>query len=252
MRVLVLLKQTPDTWGERELDLATGLVRREPSEAVLDEISERAAEAALLLKDADRSTEVVGVSMGPSFTRDAILKALSMGVDAGVHVLDDTLSGADLALTAATLASAIRETGFDLVIAGNESTDGRGGVLPAMLAEHLGVPHLTSLDSFELVDGTVHGARATGSGTMDVQAALPAVISVTERIAEPRFPNFKGIMGAKKKPMTVLAAPSVATVGRSVVTSTTARPARAAGTKIVDDGHAADRLADYLASAGLL
>src|SRR5262245_10670094 len=130
MKIIVLVKQVPDTWGERKLDLATGLVDRDGSEAVVDEISERAVEVALRAKDADKSVEVVVLTMGPEPAKDALRKCLGMGADSAVHVLDPSLAGADAAWTASVLAAAVRRAGFDLVIAGNESTDGRGGVVP--------------------------------------------------------------------------------------------------------------------------
>ena len=191
---------------------------------------------------------------------EALRKALSMGADAAVHVLDDGLAGADLLRTATVLASAIRSTGFDVVIAGNESTDGRGGVIPAMVAELLGVPAALNLDSVEFRDGEmgapeVSGSRSVEDATMAVRAPLPALVSITERTEEPRFPNFKGIMGAKKKPMTVLSVGDLeadAAASTSVIVSVSERPARSAGQVIVDDGSAATQLADYLAANRLI
>jgi electron transfer flavoprotein beta subunit len=255
VKIIVLVKQVPDTWGARTLDLTTGQLNRGASEAVIDEIGERATEVALTLKDADKSVEVVVLTMGPEDAADALRKGLAMGADSAVHVVDDALSGSDLAWTASVIAAAITHEGFDLVIAGNESTDGRGGVLPAMIAEHLGLPHLTYLNTVEVSGGEVKGERNTGTGSAEVHATLPAVVSVTERSAEPRFPNFKGIMSAKKKPLTVVSLADLtadAASGRSIVLSTKERPAREAGTKIVDDGTAGTQLADYLASNRLI
>src|SRR5690606_16806616 len=118
-----------------------------------------------------------------------------------VHVVDDALVGADLSLTAEALAAALRRMGFDLVVAGNQSTDGSGGVLPAMIAELLGVPSATYLNSVDITGPRVVGERATDAGTVAVTVDLPAIISVTERLPDGRFPNFKGIMAAKKKPI---------------------------------------------------
>jgi electron transfer flavoprotein beta subunit len=154
------------------------------------------------------------------------------------------------------LAAALRQTGFDLVVAGNESTDGRGGVIPAMLAERLGVAQLTHLNSVEISAGSVSGVRSTATGTLTAHADLPAVISITEIAAEPRFPNFKGIMTAKKKPVTVLTLADLgfeaATNAHSVVVSAVERPARTAGRKITDDGNAGNELAEFLASERLI
>jgi electron transfer flavoprotein beta subunit len=259
MKIIVLVKQVPDTYGERKLDTTAGLLDRGASDAIVDEINERALEVALRYKDSHKGTEVVVLSMGPSSTNAALRKALSMGADAAVHVLDDALAGSDLVRTAAVLAAALSKTGFDLVIAGNESTDGRGGVIPAMLAEHLNLPHLSFLDSVGISADAVSGERATEYGSLDVHASLPAVISVTERAAEARFPNFKGIMTAKRKPMSVVSLAELGldpagtfAGGRSVVLTSTERPARTAGTKIVDEGNAGEQLAEFLAAGRLI
>lgn len=254
MKIVVLVKQVPDTWGDRKLDTSSGRLDRRASDPIIDEIGERAIEVALQRKDADKSTEVVVVTMGPSSASDVLRKGLAMGADSGIHIVDDALAGADLAWTANALAAAIG-TGWDLVVAGNESTDGRGGVIAAMLAERLGVPHLTSLDSVEIAPDRVSGVRATEYGTVDAHAALPAVISVTERSAEPRFPGFKGILGAKKKPVATVGVADLgisAPASASVVVSASERPARTAGRIVTDDGTAAQQLADFLAAERLI
>lgn len=258
MRIIVLIKHVPDTWEERVLDPATGRLDRSASERVVDEITERALEAALALKDRDKSIEVVALTMGPSESTGAIKKALSMGADSGIHLVDDALAGADAMTTAATIAAALRDAGADLIIAGNESTDGRGGMLPAMLAEHLGLPALTFVSELQIEGGRVRGERATETATSVVSAALPAVVSITEGMPEPRFPSFKGIMGAKKKPV---ASHSLADLGlaadatpraASVVLTCEPRPGRTGAEPIVDDGSAGQRLADYLAQQRLV
>lgn len=258
MKIIVLVKQVPDTWGDRKLDLSTGILDRGASEAVIDDIGERALELALTLKDADKSVEVVVLTMGPDSAKDALRKGLAMGADSAVQIVDDTLAGSDLGWTATVLAAAVGKAGYDLVIGGNESTDGRGGVIPAMLAENLGVPNLSFLNSAEISGDSVSGERGTENGTVDVHASLPAVISVTERSPEPRFPNFKGIMSAKKKPLDTWSLGDLGLdessfpAGRSAIVSTTERPARTAGTKIVDDGTAATQLAEFLAAGRLI
>lgn len=257
MKIIVLVKQVPDTGEERKLDPTTGWLDRGASDAIADEINERALEVALQHKDSDKKTEVVVLSMGPADASQAIRKALSMGADSAVHVLDDSLSGADVMHTASVLAAALQKTGFDLIVAGNESTDGRAGAVPAMIAERLGLALLGSLHSAEIQDGSISGERQGEDGTLDVHAALPAIIAVTERSAEARFPNFKGILTAKKKPVTVysladLGLGSDGPAARSTVVSVAERPARAAGKKIVDDGNAAVELADFLVAGRLV
>ena len=155
-------------------------------------------------------------------------------------------------LTAEVLAAAIRRTGFDLVIAGNLSTDGSGGVMAAMVAELLDVPNLTTLNSVQIGEGTVSGERASDGATMQVSAELPAVISITEALPDARFPNFKGIMAAKKKPFETVTLeelgiePEDANASRSIVLALSEKPPREAGTKIVDEGDAGEKLAEFL------
>ncbi|WP_426976155.1 electron transfer flavoprotein subunit beta/FixA family protein [Pseudarthrobacter sp. O4] len=260
MKILVLVKQVPDTEEERKLDPASGALDRSAGESVADEINERALEVALRYKDSHKGTEVVAVSMGPEAVTKSLRKALTMGADSAVQVLDESLAGADVARTAVVLAAAVKTAGFDLVVAGNESTDGRGGVVPAMVAEHLGLPHLSFLDSVEITGDMVRGERGTESGSIRVGASLPAVISVTERAAEARFPNFKGILTAKRKPLQVLSladlgidpATMLPLLGRSVVVSVSERPARTAGKKTVDTGNAGIELADFLVAGHLV
>lgn len=249
MKIVVLIKQVPDTWGERHLDTESGWVDRGASEAVIDEVGERAIEAALVYKDA-ADAEVVVMTMGPGSAKESLRKGLAMGADSAVHVTDEGLAGSDAMRTAQVLAAAIGRVGFDLVVAGDVSTDGGGGVVPAMVAEHLGVAHLTHLDSVEITGDGVRGVRGTAGGDAQVQASLPAVVSVTERTPEGRFPNFRGIMKARKKPTEVL---SLADLGvgpdggsRSVVVSASKRPAREAGIKVVDEGDGGKQLVDYL------
>lgn len=255
MKIVVLMKQVPDTWGERKLDLKTGIVDRKSADIVIDEINERALEVAISHKDDAKDAEVVVMIMAPGDASESIKKALAMGCDSAIHIQDEKLAGADSAKTAAALAAAITLQAADLVIAGNESTDGRGGVVPAMIAEHLKVPHLGMLGEIKITDKTVSGVRRIEGGTQRVEANLPAVISVNESNPDARFPSFKGIMGAKKKPVETASMGELnakAVAGASVVTSTAERPARAAGTKIVDDGTAAEQLAEFLAKNRLI
>jgi electron transfer flavoprotein beta subunit len=257
VKIIVLVKQVPDTEEERRLDPSTARLDRDVSDSVVDEINERALEVALRHKDANEGSEVVVLTLGPVSATQALRKALSMGADSAVHVEDDRLEGADIAMTAAVLAAAVQRTGFDLVVAGNESTDGRGGVVPAMMAEHLGLPLLSSLNTVEFTAGTVAGEVTVESGSLAVSAPLPAIVSVTERSAEARFPNFKGIMTAKRKPLATLSLADLgvdpaAHGGRSTVLSISERPARTAGKKVVDDGTAAHELAEFLVAGRLI
>ena len=252
MKIVVLVKEVPDTYGDRKLDLETGLADRGASERVLDEIGERALEVALSYADKTPDTEVIVMSMAPSDAAASVRNGLAMGAGSAVQIVDDALAGADLGVTARVLSAAIQRTGFDLVITGNLSTDGSGGVLPAMLAEHLRVPQATALAEIEISADSVRGTRATDAGTAVVSAPLPAVVSITEALPDARFPNFKGIMAAKKKPFETLSLADLgleidpATAPQSILTAVNEKPARAAGVKIVDEGDAGEKLAAFL------
>jgi electron transfer flavoprotein beta subunit len=252
MKIVVLVKEVPDTYGDRKLSLETGIADRAASETVLDEIGERSLEVALSHADKNEGTEVVVLSMSPEAAQATVRKGLAMGAASAVQVVDDALLGADLGLTSEVLAAALQRTGFDLVITGNQSTDGSGGVIPAMVAERLGVPQLTALTAVEVSDGRVSGSRATDAGVAQVSAELPAVISITEALPDARFPNFKGIMAAKKKPFETLSLTDLgidaerADAARSIMTAVSERPPRGAGIKIVDEGDAGEKLAEFL------
>ncbi|HLS00508.1 MAG TPA: electron transfer flavoprotein subunit beta/FixA family protein [Beutenbergiaceae bacterium] len=258
MKIIVLVKDVPDTYVDRNLSLETGLVDRESSENILDEICERAVEVALKASESLDDVEVVALTMGRADTVETLRKALAMGADSGVHIDDEQLHGADLTLTAEVIAQAISKTGFDLVITGNNSTDGSGGALPAMLAERLGVPLASGLSSVEITADKVSGSRPDAEGVATISAPLPSVVSITEANPDGRFPNFKGIMAAKRKPVEtysledlgVEADPSQAP--RSIMVSVAQRPPREAGTKIVDEGDAGKQLAEFLISNRLV
>lgn len=258
MKIIVLVKQVPDTWGDRKLNESSGLLDRHASDSVIDEIGERALEVALTHKDAT-GAEVVVLTVGPSKANEALRKGLAMGADSAIHILDESLAGADIQWTTIVLAAAIKKIGFDLVIAGNESTDGRGGMIPAMVAETLGVANVTFAGDLNITESTVSGERASESGSLSIHAPLPAICSITESSPEARFPNFKGIMRAKKKPLEAwsladlgLDANSFSGLGRSIIISIAQRPERTAGIKVVDDGSAADQLAEFLVSNRLV
>jgi len=257
MKVVVLVKEVPDTYADRKLSPVTGLADRGASETVLDEIGERALEVALSYADKNAGTEVVVLSMTPESATATVRKGLAMGAGSAVQVVDEALLGADLGLTAEVLAAALKRVGFDLVIAGNQSTDGSGGVLPAMLAELLDVPAATYLNAVEIGEGTVSGTRASDGATAQVSATLPAVVSITEALPDARFPNFKGIMAAKKKPFETLSLtdldidPHDPSWSRSIVIGLSEKPPREAGVKIVDEGDAGEKLAEFLIQSRL-
>jgi electron transfer flavoprotein beta subunit len=249
MRIVVLVKAVPDTWEERVLDPQTGRIDRSGT-PLIDEVGERALEAALAHRDAGADVEIVALAMGPESAREVLIKALALGADSAIHVVDDALAGSDMLRTSAVLAAAIGRAGFDLVLAGNESTDGRGGMIPAMIAERLGVAHATHLNSIEFDGTALRGQRQIEAGTVPVEAELPAVASLTEQAPEARFPNFRGIMKAKKKPYQQLSAADLGVVeprAASIVRTVRTRDERAGGTTVVDDGTAGERIAQFLA-----
>jgi electron transfer flavoprotein beta subunit len=261
MNIVVLVKQVPDTYSERKLNPSDGVLDRDATDAVLDEINERAVEAALVIKEANDGSEVTVLTMGPDRATDAIRKALSMGADKAVHLSDEALAGSDAVSTAKALAKAIGTVeGVDLVIAGNEASDGRGGAIPAMVADVLGFPALTHAREVT-VDGTsVTVKRETDEGITMLSAELPAVVSVGEKINEPRYPSFKGIMAAKKKPVATLsladAGIDASEVGLanalSAVTSASPKPPKSAGEKIEDEGDGGAKIAAFLVSQKLI
>ena len=254
MNIVVLVKQVPDTESERKLVPGAGTLDRAAADGLINELDEYAIEEGLRIAEA-HGGEVTILSVGPARAAESIRKALSMGADKAVHVLDDEIAGSDALVTSAVLASALQSVGFDLVIAGSESTDARTGVIPAMLAERLGVPQLTLASKVDIDGSAVTVRRMSDDGYDVITASLPAVISVLEKINEPRYPSFKGIMAAKKKPVQILTladlglAPEAAGLAGSAtqVTDFAARPPRAAGVIVKDEGDGGVKAAAFLA-----
>jgi electron transfer flavoprotein beta subunit len=238
MKVVVCVKQIPDPASPYELEEGTNWLVR-PAEQVLDDTDRYGVEMGLQLAQANEGT-VTLVSMGPQGNAQGIRQALAMGADKAVIVDDEDLRGSDALSTARVLAKAIADAGFDLVIAGTESTDGYSGVVPQMIAELLDVPALTYATSVDTdgTDVTIH--RQTASGYDVVVAQLPAVVSVTAGVVEPRYPTFKGIMDAKKKPLETVSLSDVGaeTSDDQKVTAIADAPERDAGRVIEDEGEA--------------
>jgi electron transfer flavoprotein beta subunit len=254
LNIVVLVKQVPDTESERKLVPGAGTLDRAAADGLINELDEYAIEEGLRIAEA-HGGEVTILSVGPQRAAESIRKALSMGADKAVHVLDDQVAGSDALATSAVLAAALESVGFDLVIAGSESTDARTGVLPAMLAERLGVPQLTLASKVEVSGADVTVRRVTDEGIEVVCGSLPAVVSVLEKINEPRYPSFKGIMAAKKKPVQVLTLAELGVPAGTVglagslteVTGFAARPPRAAGVIVKDEGDGGVKVAGFLA-----
>jgi electron transfer flavoprotein beta subunit len=264
MKIVVCVKQVPDTASEKTLRAEDSTLDRDAVDAVMNEMDEFAVEEALQI--AERTDgEVTVLLMGPDEGADTIRKALAMGAHRGVHVQDEALHGSDAVATSAALAAALRaaeaESGpFDLVLLGCEASDARTSLVPAMLAERLGLPQLTFAQKVEIDGRAITVERLTDYGHDVVEAELPAVVSVVEKINEPRYPSFKGIMAAKRKPVTTLGlaelgldAAEVGAAGSfSRVEEFAVRPPRTAGELVKDEGDGGRQLIAFLAGRKLV
>jgi len=256
VKIAVCVKQVPDTWAEKKLMAETSTLDRVSPDGVLNELDEYAIEQALQLVEA-HGGEVVIVTMGPERAAETLRKAISMGADAGIHIVDDKLAGSDAIATSAVLAKALEGRDFDVILFGSESTDARMSVIPAMVAERLGLAQVTFAQKLDIVGTTLTAERVTDYGFDTLTTSLPAVISVVEKINEPRYPSFKGIMAAKKKPVETLTSADLgldpALVGAaaawSEVVDFAARPPKPAGVVITDEGSGGISIADYLTNS---
>jgi electron transfer flavoprotein beta subunit len=255
MKIVVCVKQVPDTWAEKKLD-ASKTLDRVSVDNILNEMDEFAIEEALKMTEAHGGTVTV-LCMGPDSATEAIRKALSMGADDAIHIVDDALKGSCAAVTSLVLAKALERIGdYDLVISGSEASDARTSVVPAMLAERLGIPQVTFVNKVEVDPNakTLRANRITDDGYQVVEASLPAIISAVEKMNEPRYPSFKGIMAAKNKPLEEV---SVADLGldagqvgwggaRQEITDVRQAEERQAGEKIEDEGDAHEKVVAFL------
>jgi len=258
MNIVVCVKHVPDATADRRFE-ADGTVDRVGVDGLLSELDEYAVEQALQVKERlGDDTEVTVLSVGPQQAVDAIRKALQMGADKGVHVVDEAIAGSDSLATSLVIAEAVRRIGaWDLVVCGMASTDGSMGVVPAMLAERLEVPALTLGSAVEVDGETVRIRRDGDTATETVEATPPLVMSVTDQSGEARYPSFKGIMAAKKKPLESWSLSDLGidadrvglSAAWSVVETTEARPPRSKGQVVPDeDGSGATALVEFLAS----
>ncbi|GAA4607344.1 electron transfer flavoprotein beta subunit [Actinoplanes octamycinicus] len=259
MKIVVLVKYVPEptaTWtfaDDHTLD-------RQSVEGRLSELDEYAVEQALRLAETVPGAHVGYLTMGPARAVEGLRKALAMGGDDAVHVLDDALHGSDAVATSLVLAAALRRIGFDLVLCGMASTDAEMSVVPVMIADRLGLPAVTQAAAVSTDGSSVTVRRDTDEATEELAAPLPALVSVTDRSGDVRLPSFRTIVAAKKKPVATwsvadlgIAPEQVGAAGAAtVVRAARPRPAREAGTVITDDGDAAVHLADFLAANKLL
>ncbi len=247
--MIVCVKQIPDPALPGELDPSTNTLKRE-GKLILDESDSYGVEMALQLVSAAGDGEVSLVSMAPNDEVSGLRTALAMGAAKAVLVSDPALAGADALTTAKVLAAATKKLGdADLIIAGTESSDGYTGTVPEQLAEVLGLPSVTFAKTVEVVDGTLKVDRQTESGYDEVTCSLPAVVTVTAGVVEPRYPSFKGIMSAKSKPVENVTAADLGVESVSwaqQIVSVEDAPAREAGEVIEDDGESFNKIVEFL------
>jgi len=256
MKIAVCVKHVPE--GSARIDAGSKRLDRS-GEGVLNRFDANAVEEALRLKG-ESEAEVVVVSMGPEKAADSLRKALAMGADRAVLVSDEAAAGSDLVATSRVLAAALEREGADLVLFGQQASDGDGAVLWAAVAERLRRPLVSQAAGLSLEGAGVRVKRQTEFGYDVIEAPLPAVVAVSDAINEPRYPSLKGIMGAKKKPQELLTlaelgveAAQVGEAGsQTTVLALAAPPARGGARKIEDDGSAAQAIVDFLAEKRLL
>jgi electron transfer flavoprotein beta subunit len=257
MNIVVCVKYVPDATADQRFE-SDNTVDRVAVDGLLSELDEYAVEQALQIAEKNEGSEVTAVCIGPAQAEAAVRKALQMGADKGIHILDDAIAGSDAVATSLILAEAVKKAGpADIVVTGMASTDGGMSVVPAMLAERLGLPQVTFASVVETQGDQIRAKRDGDTATEIIGATLPVVLSVTDQTGEARYPSFKGIMAAKKKPVETLTLGDLGVdagqVGLSVawtaVEATTARPPRTAGEIVTDaDGSGASALAGFLAS----
>ncbi|HEY8618972.1 MAG TPA: electron transfer flavoprotein subunit beta/FixA family protein [Dermatophilaceae bacterium] len=258
MNIVVCIKYVPDAQAELTFNESDNTTDR-GVEGLLSELDEYAIEAGLKLAEAAdggvAENTVTVLTVGPAKAADAIKKSLQMGAHAGVHVSDEAIHGSDAVATSLILAAAVKKIGSpDLILTGMASTDGTMGVVPAMLAERLGLPQVTLASELTVEGGTVTIRRDGDVASETISASLPALVSVTDQINEPRYPSFKGIMAAKKKPVETWSLADLGLDAGSVglaaawttVESFTKRPPRAKGQIVTDDGDGGTELAKFL------
>ena len=262
MNIVICVKYVPDATADRHFE-SDNTVDRAGVPGLLSELDEYAVEQALQLKEknADQETTVTALTVGPEDASEAIKKSLQMGADKGVHVVDDAIAGSDYLATSQVLAAAITKIGeespVDVVICGMSSTDATGSVVPAMLAERLDLPQVTLGSVIESQGKEFRIKRDGDTSTEVIGATAPLVLSVTDQSGEARYPSFKGIMAAKKKPLETWSLSDLGVdageVGLdaawSVVEDTEERPPRTQGEIVTDeDGSGAKALVEFLAS----
>ncbi len=252
--IVVAVKYVPDATADRTFN-SDNTVDRENVDGLLSELDEYAVEQALQVVEAGEG-EVTVVTVGPEDAADAVRKALQMGADKGVHVVDDAIHGSDAFATSLVLAEAIKKLEYDLVFFGMASTDGELGVVPTLVAERLGLPAVTFGSELTVDGDAVTIVRDGDAATQEIAASGPVVVSVTDQTDEARYPSFKGIMAAKKKPVETWSLSDLGIDAGSVgadaawtkVESFEPRPPRSAGEIVPDEGDGGSKLVEFLAA----
>lgn len=256
MNIVVCVKYVPDAQSERTFNESDNTTDREGVDGLLSELDEYAVEEALKIVEAGEG-EVTVLTVGPDAAAEAVKKALQMGAHKGVHINDEAIHGSDAPATSLVLAEAVKKIGTpDIVMTGMASTDGTMSVVPAMLAERLGLPQVTFASELTVDGGSVKIRRDGDTASETIEASLPALISVTDQINEPRYPSFKGIMAAKKKPVEEWTLADLGVDAGQVgleaawtkVESFTKRPPREQGEIVTDEGDGGSKLAAFLSA----
>ena len=255
MKIVVCVKQVPDTAADKKFN-AQNRLERTGIENILNPFDEYAVEEALRLKEA-QGGEVTALCMGPETARETVRKAIAMGVTKGVVIADAALVGADMPATAYVLAQALKKLEWDLVFFGMESTDARAGLVPAAVAEHLGVPLLGFASKFIPGSGEASIHRMTAEGYDVVASDLPCLVSVTRAINEPRYPSLKGIMASKKAELNVwsladIGADASRAAAKTEVVSIAPPQPRPPCVIVKDDGNGGAVAADFLVQRKIL
>jgi len=257
MNVVVCVKQIPDPAAPQSFNSSNNLNRS--GKLILDEADTYGVEMALQLVDKAGGGDVTVVSMGSASDTSGLRNALAMGAAKAIVISDESLRGSDALTTAKVLAAAIRRESFDLILTATESSDGYTGTTPVQLAELLGLPSVTFAKAVAVEGSSLKVSRQTEEGFDEITAPLPALVTVTAGVVEPRYASFKGIMAAKSKPLDVL---SVADLGlkcevgaagaREAIIAVDKAESRQAGEKYVDEGDAAQKVVAFLESIKVL
>jgi electron transfer flavoprotein beta subunit len=254
MNIAVCVKQIPDPAVPGQLNPDTKTLDRS-GKLIMDDSDNYGVEMALQLAS-NEGDEVTLVSMAPGGETSGLRTGLAMGAAKAILISDDALAGSDALSTAKVLAAAIERANPDLVVMATESTDGYTGTLPVQVAELMGLPSVTFAKAISVDGGggAIKVERQTEAGYDEVACPLPAVVTVTAGVVEPRYPSFKGIMAAKSKPVDTLTVADLGIDASQVgadgagqeITDVSEAEARAAGEIVVDEGDGAQRIVAFL------